>query len=223
MHGRREGIRTPDTVSRIHAFQACALSHSATSPGSAHVSTAPRRRKATASGAARRRRSGQEADCCKASVDPTFRAMLRFFCRFLGTWSFAAALVVGVVDGAKSIAASGLVHRRRSAGRWRRSADRRRRGTRARPLGRSGRRWTGCWRRRSHRASCARHHAARNRTPPPTTHRPRIRNLTSTGGPYVPVRHAGQEALHAQGPRSPARPRRADSRPPTRISSTAAS
>ena len=27
-----EGIRTPETVSRLHAFQACALSHSATSP-----------------------------------------------------------------------------------------------------------------------------------------------------------------------------------------------
>ena len=27
-----EGIRTPDTFADIHAFQACALSHSATSP-----------------------------------------------------------------------------------------------------------------------------------------------------------------------------------------------
>ena len=35
--------------------------------------------------------------------------MLRFFCRFLGIWSFAAALVFGLVDGAKSIAASGVV------------------------------------------------------------------------------------------------------------------
>ena len=31
-HGGEGGIRTLDTVSRIHAFQACALSHSATSP-----------------------------------------------------------------------------------------------------------------------------------------------------------------------------------------------
>src|SRR6516164_8088237 len=30
--GGEGGIRTHDTVSRIHAFQACALSHSATSP-----------------------------------------------------------------------------------------------------------------------------------------------------------------------------------------------
>jgi hypothetical protein len=31
-YGGEGGIRTHDTVSRIHAFQACALSHSATSP-----------------------------------------------------------------------------------------------------------------------------------------------------------------------------------------------
>ena len=31
--GGERGIRTPDTVSRLHAFQACALNHSATSPG----------------------------------------------------------------------------------------------------------------------------------------------------------------------------------------------
>jgi hypothetical protein len=30
--GGEGGIRTLDTVSRIHAFQACAFSHSATSP-----------------------------------------------------------------------------------------------------------------------------------------------------------------------------------------------
>ncbi len=31
-HGGENGIRTHDTVSRIHAFQACAFNHSATSP-----------------------------------------------------------------------------------------------------------------------------------------------------------------------------------------------
>ena len=31
--GGGSGIRTHDTVSRIHAFQACALSHSAIPPG----------------------------------------------------------------------------------------------------------------------------------------------------------------------------------------------
>src|SRR5438067_13336194 len=31
--GGESGIRTHDTVSRIHAFQACAFSHSAISPG----------------------------------------------------------------------------------------------------------------------------------------------------------------------------------------------
>jgi hypothetical protein len=35
--------------------------------------------------------------------------MFRFLARFLGFWVIAAALVVAVVDGAKSIAASGLV------------------------------------------------------------------------------------------------------------------
>jgi len=35
--------------------------------------------------------------------------MLRFASRFLGFWLVAAALVAGVVDGAKSIAASSLV------------------------------------------------------------------------------------------------------------------
>jgi hypothetical protein len=37
------------------------------------------------------------------------RAMIRFLLRFLGVWLFAAALVVLVVDGARSIAASALV------------------------------------------------------------------------------------------------------------------
>ena len=31
-YGGERGIRTLDTVSRIHAFQACAFNHSATSP-----------------------------------------------------------------------------------------------------------------------------------------------------------------------------------------------
>lgn len=31
-NGGEKGIRTLDTVSRIHAFQACAFNHSATSP-----------------------------------------------------------------------------------------------------------------------------------------------------------------------------------------------
>src|SRR3712207_1775174 len=35
--------------------------------------------------------------------------MLRFLARFTGIWLIAAALVAGVVDGAKSIAASALV------------------------------------------------------------------------------------------------------------------
>jgi hypothetical protein len=35
--------------------------------------------------------------------------MLRFASRFLGFWLLAAAVVAGVVDGAKSIAASALV------------------------------------------------------------------------------------------------------------------
>ena len=35
--GGERGIRTLDTVSRIHAFQACAFSHSATSPNSHHL------------------------------------------------------------------------------------------------------------------------------------------------------------------------------------------
>ena len=30
--GGERGIRTPETVARLHAFQACAFSHSATSP-----------------------------------------------------------------------------------------------------------------------------------------------------------------------------------------------
>jgi hypothetical protein len=38
--GGRGGIRTRDTVSRMHAFQACALNHSATLPGGAHPSEA---------------------------------------------------------------------------------------------------------------------------------------------------------------------------------------
>src|SRR5579875_1109515 len=33
VNGGESGIRTHDTLSRIHAFQACAFSHSAISPG----------------------------------------------------------------------------------------------------------------------------------------------------------------------------------------------
>jgi hypothetical protein len=36
MFGGERGIRTLDTVSRIHAFQACALNHSAISPLHGH-------------------------------------------------------------------------------------------------------------------------------------------------------------------------------------------
>ena len=32
MPGGEGGIRTPETVARLHAFQACAFNHSATSP-----------------------------------------------------------------------------------------------------------------------------------------------------------------------------------------------
>ncbi len=42
--GGGSGIRTHDTVSRIHAFQACAFSHSAIPPareGSGHIMAAP--------------------------------------------------------------------------------------------------------------------------------------------------------------------------------------
>lgn len=31
-HGGQSGIRTRDTLSRIHTFQACAFNHSATCP-----------------------------------------------------------------------------------------------------------------------------------------------------------------------------------------------
>ena len=37
MRSGERGIRTPDTVARIHAFQACAFNHSATSPRSAEA------------------------------------------------------------------------------------------------------------------------------------------------------------------------------------------
>jgi hypothetical protein len=37
-NGGERGIRTPETVSRLHAFQACAFDHSATSPGPGEIS-----------------------------------------------------------------------------------------------------------------------------------------------------------------------------------------
>ncbi len=37
--GGEKGIRTLDTVTRIHAFQACAFNHSATSPALAGTYT----------------------------------------------------------------------------------------------------------------------------------------------------------------------------------------
>ena len=43
--GGERGIRTLDTVSRIHAFQACAFSHSATSPSQRTPAIAGRRRR----------------------------------------------------------------------------------------------------------------------------------------------------------------------------------
>jgi hypothetical protein len=47
-NGGERGIRTPDTVSRIHAFEARAFSHSAISPQSQRVSASchPRRQHA---------------------------------------------------------------------------------------------------------------------------------------------------------------------------------
>jgi MYXO-CTERM domain-containing protein len=38
--------------------------------------------------------------------------MLRFFSRFLGVWAVAGALVVAIVDGSRSIAASALTYTR---------------------------------------------------------------------------------------------------------------
>ena len=40
-NGGERGIRTLDTVSRIHAFQACALNHSATSPQPVRITRSP--------------------------------------------------------------------------------------------------------------------------------------------------------------------------------------
>ena len=38
-NGGEKGIRTLETVSRLHAFQACAFNHSATSPILFHLAT----------------------------------------------------------------------------------------------------------------------------------------------------------------------------------------
>jgi MYXO-CTERM domain-containing protein len=38
--------------------------------------------------------------------------MLRFFSRFLGVWTVAGALVVAIIDGSRSIAASALTYTR---------------------------------------------------------------------------------------------------------------
>jgi hypothetical protein len=44
--GGERGIRTLDTVSRIHAFQACALNHSAISPHAGELGAPPAGKKA---------------------------------------------------------------------------------------------------------------------------------------------------------------------------------
>ena len=43
MTGGETGIRTLETVARLHAFQACAFDHSATSPARAGQYSNPRR------------------------------------------------------------------------------------------------------------------------------------------------------------------------------------
>src|SRR5687768_7383739 len=85
--GGERGIRTPETVSRLHAFQACAFNHSATSPGAADVSIRPRLRKRSGSGPGR---------CCARLADLPMGPMLRFISRFVGYWLLAAALVAAV-------------------------------------------------------------------------------------------------------------------------------
>ena len=41
LYGGERGIRTLETVTRLHAFQACAFNHSATSPNSGLLQKAP--------------------------------------------------------------------------------------------------------------------------------------------------------------------------------------
>ena len=64
--GGGSGIRTRDTVSRIHTFQACAFNHSATPPGETH--RAPRSAHYSQDGA------GRNGDCRGAMAGGRERA-----------------------------------------------------------------------------------------------------------------------------------------------------
>ena len=102
------GIRTRDTVSRIHTFQACAFNRSATPPrrlrgAPAHITSRGRAQVARGAGVdrgrcfalrRRRRQLGEERACSD----------WRFLLRSAG-WLLAGAFAAAVIDGARSLAA----------------------------------------------------------------------------------------------------------------------
>jgi hypothetical protein len=57
---------------------------------------------------AAKRRDEHRRNIAARAERPYLWAMLRFFARFIGLWLLAGGLVAAVVDGAKSIAASGI-------------------------------------------------------------------------------------------------------------------
>src|SRR4026207_73009 len=106
VYGGGSGIRTHDTVARIHAFQACAFSHSAIPPqgplrrgqGAGNIDAGT----PSASGLA------WAFDRCDAAIHVHGGGMLAFF-RFLAAVFLLIAVLAAVYDGTRTLAADQLV------------------------------------------------------------------------------------------------------------------
>ena len=114
--GGEKGIRTLDTVARIHAFQACAFDHSATSPRPGYPPSCrldPR----TPAHLVDPNRNAKRCERgfwpfprhCRSTAARLRFAMIRFVFRLLATISLALAVILAVLDATRSVAMSRLV------------------------------------------------------------------------------------------------------------------
>ena len=104
--GGGSGIRTHDTVARIHAFQACAFSHSAIPPR--HWSRREYRGRPEACKrhkvGDRATRSRREAVCFAAGIH--WRLEMSFL-RFLAGILLLVAVIAGIYDGTRALESKG--------------------------------------------------------------------------------------------------------------------
>ena len=112
-NGGGSGIRTRDTVSRIHTFQACAFNHSATPPCRpcplAHMGGAAKSpRETICSGASECAGNGMVTLASRRAGHHVL-AMIRFLTRTMALLLLAAGFAALVVDGVRSISGSRIV------------------------------------------------------------------------------------------------------------------